>query len=408
MRRIAILPLGLMLCFIIFSMSAQERDEELWKKARELHFDAIVIDAHAHPMTSYGINPDATPDNLDLGKKTELSSVDFITMKEGGLDAVFFSIPLLNNTNEKTQKKKIMDDIALMRNHVDKYSRLAEVALTPADIRRIHKMGKRSVLFGIESGGCLEGHTALLEDYFKSGVRMITIGHSKTDPIADTDKEDAGVSGLSRFGKNVVHEMNRLGMLIDITHVPDNLQLSIIEESKASVVASHSCVRALNDRPREIPDKILRELAKKKGAIMITFHSAHLSSEYADKHNEAFGKYYAEKKKFEEKLKNNKAELVKQLKALKERIFIKGVDIELLIDHIEHAVKVAGIDHVGLGSDFIAGIGGPVGLETAAGYPLITYHLLKRGFLEEEIKKILGENLLRIFSEIQTIASDLQ
>jgi membrane dipeptidase len=387
---------------------AQEIDEELWKRAMEIHFNAIVIDAHAHPMTSNAITPDATPDNLDLGKKTEYSSVDFITMKEGGLDAVFFSLPLLNDINEGNPKKKIFDDIVLMRSHVDKYSSLAEIALTPSDIRRIHNSGKRAIMFGIEYPDCLEGHTVLLEAYYKEGIRLITIGHTKTDPIADTDSAEARESGLSRFGKEVVREMNRLGMLIDITHVPDNLQLSIIKESKAPIIASHSCVRALNDRPREIPDEILKELARRQGAIMIAFHSAHLSNEYAAKHNDAFGKFNTEKKKLEEKLKNNEAELAKQLKVMKERIFSKGVDIEFLIDHIDHAVKIAGIDHVGLGSDFIAGIGGPIGLETAAGYPLITYQLLKRGYKGEEIKKILGGNLLRIFSEAQKISSELQ
>lgn len=384
----------------------QEIDEELWKKAREIHNDAIVIDAHAHPMTSYVLTPDAAPDNLDLGKKTEYSSVDFISMKEGGLDAVFFSLPLLNDMNAGNPTKKIFDDIVLMRSHVDKYSSLAEIALTPSDIIRIHNSGKRAVLFGIEYPNCLEGHTVLLEAYYKMGIRLITIGHTKIDPIADTDSEEAGEHGLSQFGKEVVREMNRLGMLIDITHVPDNLQLSIIRESKAPIIASHSCVRALNDRPREIPDEILKELAKKGGAIMISFHSAHLSSEYAAKHNKAFEKFNAGKKKLEEKLKDNKTELAKQLKALKERTFTKGVNIELLIDHIDHAVKVAGIDHVGLGSDFISGIGSPMGLETAAGYPLITYHLLKRGYGGEEIKKILGGNLLHIFSEAQKISSE--
>jgi membrane dipeptidase len=391
--------------FIVYNpASAQEIDEELWKKALEIHNDAIVIDAHVHPMTSYGLNPNATPENLDLGKKTEYSSVDFISMKEGGLDAAFFSLPLLNGINKGNPSQRIFDDIVLMRNHVDKYSSLAEIALTPADIRRIHSTGKRAILLSIESPNCLEGHTVLLEAYYKMGVRLITIGHTKIDPIADTDSEKAGESGLSQFGKEVVREMNRLGMLVDITHVPDNLQLSIIKESKAPVIASHSCVRALNDRPREIPDEILKELAIKEGAIMITFHSAHLSSDYAAKHNEAFEKFNKGKSKLEEKLKDNKAELAKQLKALKEKTFTKGVDIELLVNHIDHAVKVAGIDHVGLGSDFIEGIGSPIGLETATGYPLITYHLLKRGYKGEEIKKILGENLLRIFSQAQKIS----
>ena len=404
-----LLSIILLVFLSLFTMhnpaSSQEIDEELWKKAMEIHNDAIVIDAHAHPMTS---SPDASPDNLDLGKKTEYSSIDFISMKEGGLDAAFFSLALLNDINKGNPSKRIFDDIVLMRNHVNKYSSLAEIALTPADIRRIHDAGKRAILFGIESRSCMEGHTVLLEAYYKMGIRLITIGHTKIDPIADSDSEEAGESGLSQFGKKVVREMNRLGMLIDITHVPDNLQLSIIKESKAPVIASHSCVRALHDKPRNIPDEILREIAKKEGAIMITFNSAHLSSEYAAKHNEAFEKFNTEKKKLEEKLKDNKTELAKQLKALKEKTFPKGVDIELLIDHIDHAVKVAGIDHVGLGSDFISGSGNPIGLETAAGYPLITYQLLKRGYKGEEIKKILGGNLLRIFSQAQKISSELQ
>jgi membrane dipeptidase len=385
--------------------STQKIDEELWKKAMEIHNDAIVIDAHAHPMTSYVLNPEATPDNLDLGKKTELSTVDFISMKEGGLDVVFFGLPLINDINEGNPSKKILDDIVLIRNHVNRYSSLAEIALSPGDIRRIHGLGKRAILFGIEYPSILEGHTVMLEAYSKMGVRIITLAPSKIDPIVDTNSEEAGQSGLSSFGKEVVWDMNRLGMLIDISHASDDLQLSIIQESKVPVIASHSCVRALSDKPRNIPDEILKEIAEMEGAIMITFHSAHLSLDYSAKHNEAFGKFNSEKRKLEEKLKDNKAELAKQLKVLKEKIFLKGVDIGLLIDHIDHAIKIAGVDHVGLGSDCIAGIGSPIGLETAAGYPLITYHLLKRGYKAEEIKKILGGNLLRIFSQAQKVSS---
>ena len=386
--------------FAVIAMPAQEKDAELWEKARKIHFDAIVIDAHAHPMTSQGLTPDAVPDNLDLGKKTAYSCVDFISMKEGGLDAAFFSIPLLNNLNRGNQSKRILDDIVLMRGHIDKYSDLAEIALTPSDIRRIHSTGKRAVVFGIETRDFLEGHTVMLEAYYKMGARMITVGHTRIDPMADTNSEDAGESGLSDYGRDVIREMNRLGMLIDISHAPENLQLSIIEESKAPVIASHMCVRALNDSPREMPDGVLQELAKKGGAIMIAFSSAHLSSGYNARYGEAFGRFYSEKKKLDDRFKDDQAELARRYRILKEKIFLKGVSIELLIDHIDHAVKVAGIDHVGLGSDFIEGAGNPVGLETAAGYPLITYHLLKRGYAVEDIRKILGENLLRVFAEV--------
>ena len=406
MKRKSYIILSTLILFLPYlSIQAQERDEELRKKAEQIHFDAIVIDSHAHPMTTQGLLADAGPDTLDLGRKTKYSVIDFVTMKEGGLDAVFYSIPLLNDSNAGNPSKRILDDLVLFHNHIDHYSQLAEIALTPADIRRIHKSGKRAILFGIESGGCLEGHPVLLETYHKMGVRMITLAHTKTDPIADTDDEDAGESALSPFGRDVVREMNRLGMLVDITHCPDNLQLSIIEESQAPVIASHSCVRALNDVPREMPDGIIRKLAEKGGAIMIAFGSSHLSYEYAEKNNEAYGKFYTEKRKLEEEYKDNAAELAKQVEGLTDRIFEKGVSIDLLIDHIDHAVKVVGIDHVGLGSDTIAGVGSPVGLETAAGYPLITYQLLKRGYKTEDIKKILGENMLRIFSQVQSFSS---
>jgi membrane dipeptidase len=398
---------ALILFSLCLSIQAQERDEELRKKAEQIHLDAIVIDAHAHPMTTQGFLADAGPDTLDLGRKTKYSVIDFVTMKEGGLDAVFYSIPLLNDRNAGNPSKRILDDLVLLRNHIDHYSRLAEIALTPSDIRRIHKSGKRAILFGIESVDCLEGHPVLLETYHKMGVRMITLAHTKTDPIADTDTEEEGGSGLSPFGRDVIREMNRLGVLIDITHCPDNLQLSIIEESKAPVIASHSCVRALNDKPREMPDGIIRKLADKGGAIMIAFGSSHLSYEYAEKNDKAYGTFYAEKTKLEEKYKDSPAELAKQVQDLKDRTFEKGVSIDLLIDHIDHAVKVAGIDHVGLGSDTLAGVGSPVGLETAAGYPLITYRLLKRGYKAEDIKKILGENMLRVFSQIQSLSAKL-
>jgi len=168
-----------------------------------------------------------------------------------------------------------LDDIEHVRSHVDRYSELAELAFSASDIRSIHKSGKRAVVLSIESRDSLEGRTDLLHDYYQSGVRSITLLHSQTDPIAETKDSRPGNSGLSAFGFEVVAEMNRLGILIDITHCPDRLQQGLIAASKAPVVASHSCVRALNNTPRNIPDEILLQLAEKGGAVMIAFGSAH-------------------------------------------------------------------------------------------------------------------------------------
>lgn len=389
MKQVSNILILLLFIFIInYPAAAEKIDKKLWQKAQKIHKKAIVIDAHAHPI----MQP-ATPDILDLGKKTGKSQVDFITMKEGGLDAVFYSMPLLNPINNANPSKKVFDDIVLIRKQTNKYFALAEIALSPADIRRIHDSGKRAILLSIESTDVFEGHAVLLAAYHKLGVRMITIAHTKVDPIAGPPGKGGG---LSKFGEEVVREMNELGMLIDITHTSDNLQLDIIKKSEDPVIASHSCMRAINNRQRNIPDNILKEISRKGGAVMITFYPGHLSGEY----QKAMEEYGKAKKKIEEKFKENKTELEKEIKILEAKQFPRPVSIEILIDHIDHAVKTAGIDYVGLGSDYV-GPGKIIGLETAAGYPLITYHLLKRGYKEEEIKKILGENLLRVFAAVQ-------
>jgi membrane dipeptidase len=199
--------------------------------------------------------------------------------------------------------------------------------------------------------------------------------------------------------------MNRLGMLIDITHCPDRLQKDILKTSQVPIIASHSVVRALHDIGRNIPDDILRAIAAKGGVVCMTFYCGHLSEEYTEKVQKPRQIFNKEQKRLRTEYKNDPDKLNEKLMALDKKIFPPGVDIEILIDHMDHAVKVAGVDHVGLGSDF-GGIHNPVGLETAAGFPLITYHLLKRGYKEEDVKKILGGNLLRVFGEVHRYAQD--
>ena len=358
--RVYLRILFIIIAFYLFNVGtfSQVLDEKLSEKASRIHDEAVVIDAHAH----YRFYRDGKYENMNMGEKTETSEMDFITMKKGGMDAAFFSVPLLDRPpNSKSVKENIMDGVDMIRRQVDKYNTLAELAFTHEDIIRIHESGKRAVLLSIEGRDALEGQISTIEFYYNLGVRCITVGHSRIDPLADSKTDDAGYSKLSAFGKEVVREMNRLGMLIDVTHTADNLQLDIIKESKSPVIATHSCVRALHDIPRNIPNHIIQELAKNDGGIMITFYPGHLSKDFP----------------------------------------AKPVPIDILIDHIEHAVKVAGIDHVGLGSDFTGSDNHPIGLETAEGFPLITYHLLKRGYQPEEIQKILGGNLLRIFKNAQ-------
>ncbi|MFC2165264.1 dipeptidase [Acidobacteriota bacterium] len=369
------------------------------KKANKIHSDALVFDAHAHPM----IYLYATPEKLELGKKTDMSQMDFITMKEGGLDAVFLSLPLVGDDSKAKPTEKILNNIGYIREQLKKYSDLAELALSSADIRRIHRAGKRAIILSIEYTSPLEGRVESLKTYYDSGVRLITVGHTKIDRIADSVSDREGNKGLSQFGKEVIKEMNRLGMVIDITHTGDNLQRAIIRESQAPVVASHSCARAIHRIPRNVPDSIMKEIAKKGGAVMSTFYSGHLSSQYTAKRREVQKVYDQKRKELEAKYKDDNDKFIKELLAMEKKILPQRVEMEILMEHIDHTIKTAGINHVGFGSDF-GGIDNPIGLESAEGLPKITYNLLKRGYDEKDIKKFLGGNLLRVLEEVERVA----
>jgi len=383
--------------------STQEVDEELWQQALKIHDKALVLDAHAHPL----IFQRGGRDDYDPGRATGNSQNDFITMKKGGLDGFILSLPFLDEKDADNPTKKILDDAALVRDHLNTHASLAELAFSADDIQRIHASGKRAILLGIEFGGCLEGQIETLDAYYQAGIRMITLRSDETDPIDNSDGHEAGESGLSTYGNDIVRRMNQLGMIIDITHVADQLQRDIVKASKAPVMASHSCARALVDIPRNIPDPILQEIAQNGGAVMTTFYSGFLSNDYRARSEEADKRIEEEKKQLEKQFQDNPAELEKRVKDLEETFKPKRADIASLIDHIDHGVKVAGIDHVGLGSDF-GGTNTPIGLESSAGFPRITYHLLKRGYTEDQIDKIVGGNLLRVIQEIENVSADMR
>ena len=237
----------------------QVKDDALWEKARRIHDEALVIDAHAHAQLFNA----PSPTDLDLGDPAGNSQIDFVTMKKGGLDAVFMAMPLRGEADREHPSRGIVESIERVRREIDKYSDMAEIALSPSDVQRIHRSGKRAVLLSTEFPGHLEGNIENVELYYRQGVRSFTL---TSDQLLRSDTGDQE-EGLSAFGRDVVIEMNRLGMLIDISHAEDPQQLAVVRESKAPFVASHSCVRALYDKPRNIPDDILKAIAEKGGAV---------------------------------------------------------------------------------------------------------------------------------------------
>jgi membrane dipeptidase len=259
-----------------------------------------------------------------------------------------------------------------------------EMAFTADDIRRIHKSGKIAALMGIEGGHAIENSLSALRQFYRLGVRYITLTHTNTNHWADSAgginrPAEKRHGGLSDFGREVVREMNRLGMMVDVSHVSDDTFADVIETTQAPIIASHSSCRALTNVPRNMTDEMLKALAKNRGVVMINFYNGFINTEYA-----ISGKPSPEKP-------------------------AEKATMEMLMKHFEHAIKVAGIDHVGIGSDF-DGVEGllPSGMEDVSKLPAITYELLKRGYSDNDVKKVLGENMLRVMAEVESVAKKAQ
>ena len=391
-----------LLLIVSFSpLTGEEKiDPQLWEKALKIHDEAIVIDTHCDtPMLM-------TSGKVDIGKESSENSVDLIRMKKGGLDASFFAVFISNTMDEKHPAKPALEMIDAIHTQVNNYPELAEMAFSPDDIRRIQKTGKRAILIGMENGGPIEGSLRLLRDFYRLGARYITLTHNGNNDICDSSGEETPRwNGVSPFGKEVIKEMNRLGMLIDVSHISDKAFWDVLEFSQAPVFASHSSVRSICDVKRNLTDDMIKALAKKGGVIQITFCSFFVDEEYMKKAAENEKKTEPERLKLREKYKDDEDKYWNELIALWQKNAPPAPPIEKLIDHIDHVVKLVGVDYVGIGSDYDGSGSVPKGLEDVTGLPLITYHLLKRGYSETDIKKILGGNFLRVFDKVLEIAA---
>ena len=363
------------------SIQSPNNEAKLREKALKLHRDAIVVDTH-NDITSA-----ITDEGFDLGARdtSGKNQTDIPRMKEGGLDAEFFAIYVAAKyAKEGGSARRAMEMIDGVYEQVRRHPESMEMAFTVADIRRIHQSGKVAALMGIEGGHAIEDSLAALRLFYRLGVRYMTLTHTNSNNWADSS---GGVGnpatkqhgGLSEFGGAVVREMNRLGMMVDISHVADETFWDCIEVSQAPLIASHSSARALTNVPRNLNDEMLRALAKKGGVVMINFFNGFINTDYAKPGQPAPSKA------------------------------AETATLEMLMQHFEHCIKIAGIDHVGIGSDF-DGVDGklPPGMEDVSKLPTITYELLKRGHSENDVRKVLGENLLRVMSEVEKVAKKLQ
>ncbi len=377
-------------------------DSALRERAMRLHREAIVVDTHNDiPMLM-------TDRGYDLAIRHEASEAqtDIPRMKEGGLDAEFFAAyvaPSYVKTGNAAARAKEM--IAAIADAVRRNPDL-EFARTAADVRRIAASGRIAAIIAVEGGHAIEDSLDNLREFHRLGAMYMTLTHSNTNNWADSsgDIDKPGVkhhNGLTEFGREVVREMNRLGMMVDVSHVSDKTFWDVIEASRAPIIASHSCARALADASRNMTDDMLRAVGKNGGVVMVNFGGWFLHPDAPSTVAKLLPEFEALSKRFPNDPARQEAEERKLIAKMPK------VPLSMLIDHIEHVAKVAGIDHVGLGSDF-DGVSGylPVGLEDVSKLPNITYELLKRGYLDEDVKKILGENILRVMEAVEKAAKN--
>src|SRR5438876_1494861 len=367
--------------------------------ARQLHNRAIVVDSH-----------DDTPQrmlfekNFDIGVRHANGSIDVPRMREGGLDALFFSIWVPSGVTGPPAVKRSLDLIDSVREAVRTHPNDLMLATTAADIRRATAEHKIAALMGMEGGHMIDDDLRLLRDYAALGVRYLTLTHFKNNNWADSSTDKPAHNGLTAFGKDVVRELNRLGMMVDISHVSDKTFYDAIEVSKAPVIASHSSVRAISNHPRNMTDDMMRALAKNGGVIMINYAVPFLSEEFRVASEKKSGNIVESMAAMAKKCGGNEACALVEGERINHEAMMKGelpkVTWEKIVEHIDHAVKVAGIDHVGLGSDF-DGATMPLGMEDASKLPKITDALLKKGYSEADVIKILGGNLLQVMARVE-------
>ena len=374
-----------------------------WPDAvRRIHESAIVVDGHNDLPWRIRAFHDSSFDKIDLTQPQPDLHTDIDRLRRGGVGAQFWSafVPVSTMTDGGATRYGL-EQIDLIRRMVDRYPSVFEMALTADDIVRIHRSGKIASLIGLEGGHAIENSLGVLRTFYDLGVRYMTLTHNKTLDWCDAATDKARHGGLSPFGEEVILEMNRLGMLVDISHISADAMRDVLRVSRAPIIASHSSAFALAAHPRNVPDDVLRGVAENGGLVMVNFFSGFILQELAPVVGERAKTIEAIRAKHADKTAADAAVEAWERDHPKPRGTVQDV-----VDHIDHIVKVAGIDHVGIGSDYDGIPTVPEQLDDVAAFPNITQELLARGYSSGDIHKILGQNLIRAFREAEAVAEN--
>ncbi|MBN1339829.1 MAG: dipeptidase [Bacteroidales bacterium] len=374
--------------------------------ASEIHEKALTVDSHTD--TPWALLRGGYDLNQRYDARHDRLQVDFPRMKEGGLDAVFMAAfvaqgPRDEDGNERAVAR-ISQSIDSIQSHLSERSGTAMPGLTPGDAYRFEKEGKRTVFIGIENGYGIGNDLSNIEKFYKNGARYITLCHTLNNDICDSSTDTTEHKGLSPFGEKVVIEMNRVGMMIDVSHISDSSFYDVIQLTSVPVIASHSCARALCDNPRNLTDDMLKTLAGNGGVIQMCILSDYVKTPEPFPQRDSARQAVREKFNGFEGLTEEQMEMARKEWYAIDSIFPRRLaTVSDMVNHIDHIVQVAGIDHVGIGTDFDGG-GGLKDCNDVSRMGNITLELVRRGYTEEQITKIWGGNIMRVMGEVQDYA----
>jgi len=392
-------------CGVAALLAGGSSADDIADRAHQIHFSSIVVDTHDDTTQRFFSK------TFDIGKRNPDGHVDIPRMREGGMNAIFFSIWIDGRITGPQAVEKALDQIDAVRENVKKYSKDMVLARTAEDVRKAHAEGKIAALMGVEGGHMIGNDIRVLRIFGDLGVRYMTLTHFYNDEWADSSTDKPAHNGLTDSGKEIVREMNRQGILVDISHVSDKTFYDALEVSKAPLIASHSSCRALCNHVRDMSDEMIKALAAKGGVIQINYEKSFIDQAYKDTYDKVSGgakehiDAVTKACNFDEDC--IAKEFAKYEKQLIEEGKLPKVSWEKIVEHIDHAVKLAGADHVGLGSDF-DGASMPDGMEDCSKLPKITEALLRKGYSEEDIRKILGGNTLRILEQAEKVSKEMQ
>jgi membrane dipeptidase len=368
------------------------------ERARRVHAAGMLFDGHNDLPWHLRSEGDVAFRRIDLARRVAKGQTDLPRLREGGVKAQFWSVYI--PSEQPHPARTVIEQIDLVHRMIERYPGDLGFAGSAADVERIVAEGKIASLIGIEGGVAIEDDLAMLRAFYRLGARYMTLTHNTSLDWADAAVDAPRSHGLSPFGERVVREMNRLGMLVDISHVSPETMAAALRVSQAPIIASHSSAYAIAPSPRNVPDDILKQMPANGGVIMVNFYSGFVVAEAARAQAEA-------RRSLREKY-PDADEFDRAYSAWSRSYKVPRGTIGDVADHIDHITKVAGIDHVGIGSDFDGITSWPVGLEDVASFPRLTEELLRRGYSEGDVHKILGGNILRAFRKAGEVSERLR